>query len=98
MPTTKPVPTGVTSKEPAALVGMITGLVSAVIALAIAYGVDISDDQQAAIMGLVAALAPIIAGIVTRSKVYSPSTTQSLVNKAAATQDATIPKPPANKK
>ena len=96
MTNTQPVPTGVAKTEPATLVGMITALVSAVIALAVAYGVDIDDSQSTAIMGLIAVLAPIIAAIVTRSRVYSPASTQKVANDAAQTGDATIPPPPAN--
>lgn len=92
MPNTKPVPQGPMKKEPAQIVGIITGIVTAVIALAIAYGADISEDQKAAILGMVAALAPVISGIVTRSQVFAPSSVQRIANKSASTGDATIQK------
>lgn len=94
MPTTKPVPTGITKTEPAVSTASITGAVTAVIALLVAYGFDISEDQQVAILGVVAVLAPVIAGIVTRYQVFSPSSAQKAVNSAAATGDATLPPPP----
>ena len=96
-PNPQPVPTGITKTEPATLIGMITGIVSAVIALAVAYGVDIGEDQTAAIMGLVAVLAPIIAGIVTRSKVYPEASVQRIANEVSVTGDATIAPPPGKK-
>lgn len=68
---------------------------TAVLALLVAYGFDISQEQQVAILGIAAVLAPVIAGIVTRSKVYSPATTQKLANEAAVTGDAQIQPPPA---
>lgn len=61
-------------KEPAAIVGAATGVVTAVLAIVVAFGVDLSDDQQKAILGIVAAVAPIVAGIVIRGKVFSPAT------------------------
>lgn len=89
------VPTGAMKEEPALSVGSITAAVTAVIALLVAYGFDISDQQQTAILGVVAVLAPVIAAAVTRSKVYSEASTQKAANKAAVTGDATIPAPPA---
>lgn len=88
-------PTGVSKTEPAAMVASITAAVTAVLALLVAYGFDISQEQQVAILGVAAVLAPVIAGIVTRSKVYSPATTQKLANEAAVTGDAQIQPPPA---
>jgi hypothetical protein len=48
--------------EPAAVVS----LVSAIIALAVSFGLDISSEQTGAIMAVVV----LVAGIVTRSQVY----------------------------
>lgn len=89
------VPTGAGQTEPAALVATITGAVTAGIALLVAYGFDISNEQQVAILGVVAVLAPVIAGIVTRGKVYSPASAQKAANEAAVTGNATIAPPPA---
>lgn len=60
--------------EPARIIGLITGGVTAVIALLVAFGVDLTDEQQAAILGLVAAVAPVVAGYIIRNKVYAPDT------------------------
>ena len=95
MPNTKPVPTGIMKEEPAVSVGSITAAVTAVITLLVAYGADINQEQQTAILGVVAVIAPVIVGIVTRSRVYSEASAQRAANEAAATGDATIPAPPA---
>ncbi len=55
--------------EPAVTIGTVTALVSAVLALLVTFGVDISDDQQNAILALVGVLAPIVAGVLIRRKV-----------------------------
>ena len=95
MATPKPVPTSGMATEPAAIIGTITAIVTALIAFAVAFGIDLSDDQQAALLGLVAALAPIVAALLTRQKVYSTASTQKIANDAAMRADATIPNPPA---
>lgn len=60
--------------EPARLVGAITAAVTAIIALLVAYGLDISESQQAGILGVVAVAAPLIAALVIRGNVYAPDT------------------------
>lgn len=55
--------------EPAVTVASITAVVAALIGALVAFGVDLSDDQQKAILALVAVAGPVIAGLVTRSKV-----------------------------
>lgn len=57
------------NREPAAIIGSITAAASAIIALVVAFGLDLSDEQTAAILGVVAVVAPIVAGFVTRGKV-----------------------------
>ena len=89
------VPKGIAQTEPANLVATITAAVTAVIALLVAYGFDISTEQQVAILGVVAVLAPVVAGIVTRSKVYSPASTAKIANESAVTGTANVPAPPA---
>lgn len=55
--------------EPAITVGAITAGVTAALALLVSFGLNISTDQQTAILGVVAVLAPIVVGVVTRPKV-----------------------------
>jgi uncharacterized membrane protein len=47
-------------------------LIQAVIVLAVGFGVELTTDQQGAVMGACAALAALLTGAVTRSQVYSP--------------------------
>jgi uncharacterized membrane protein len=53
------------ASEPALWVG----LVEAIIVLLVAFGVPISADQKAAVIGLVSAVLAVVGAIVTRSQV-----------------------------
>lgn len=55
--------------EPALTVGGITALVSAVLALLVVLGLTLPAGFEAALLAVIAAAAPIVAGIVTRAKV-----------------------------
>ena len=57
------------NREPAAIIGFIPAATSALIALVVAFGLDLSKDQTTAIVGLVAVVAPVVAGFVTRTQV-----------------------------
>ena len=48
------------STEPVFTVASITSAVTAVIALGVAFGLDLSQQQQTAILGVVAVIAPLI--------------------------------------
>lgn len=54
--------------EPALVIGLIT----AIIAVAVTLGVDVSDDAKAAIIGLTTA----VLALVTRSQVYPASSVE----------------------
>jgi hypothetical protein len=75
-------------------VGSIGALVSAALVLARSFGVPINDDQQNALLGFVAVIAPFLVGIIGRQFVYAQDTTQDLVNSAAVSGDPTIGPPP----
>ena len=49
-----------TSTEPVFTVASITAGVTAIIALGVAFGLDLSQQQQTAILGVVAVVAPLI--------------------------------------
>lgn len=69
------------AKEPAKTVGIVVGLVVAAVALLVAFGISITDDQKNAIIGFVIALAavgPIVSGFITRGKVYAPETVKRI--------------------
>lgn len=57
------------TREPLVTVGTITGAVTAIIALLVAFGLDLSAEQQTAILGVVAVAAPFVVAAATRSKV-----------------------------
>ncbi len=67
--------------EPLLTVGGIGALVSAVIALIVAFGVPLSDGQTVAILGVVAVVAPFVVAAVGRGKVYAPATVRRLTGK-----------------
>jgi len=61
------------NEQPAAIVGTITAAVAALIALFVAFGVDLTADQQAAILSVAAVVAPLIAALFIRRQVWSPA-------------------------
>nr|MDT0658016.1 hypothetical protein [Micromonospora sp. DSM 115978] len=69
------------STEPVLSAATITAFVTAAIALLVAFGVSLSDDQQSAILGVLAVLAPVVAGIVGRRTAYSPATVARLLRR-----------------
>ncbi len=66
------------NREPAAIIGTITAAVTAILALLVAFGLDIEPEQQAAILGVIAVIAPVVATLITRSAVFAPATVQEL--------------------
>ena len=48
---------------------LLTGLITAVIALAVSFGAPISDDQKAAVVGVAVAIVALLGGAVTRQSV-----------------------------
>lgn len=55
--------------EPAITVGSITAVVAALLALLVAFGLPLSNDQQQAILGFVSVAAPVVAAVLIRRKV-----------------------------
>lgn len=70
-----------TSREPLISVGGITAVVTALLAAFVAFGLPISDGQQAALLTLVGVLAPIAAALWGRGKVYAPATVAKLLRR-----------------
>ncbi len=87
------------SKEPAVLISTVSAFLTAILGLGVAFGAEITDDQKNAILGVVAAVVPIIAliGPLIRGFVYSPKSYGDAVGKAhdAGIQNETlqIPQP-----
>ena len=55
--------------EPLISISSIVAAATAVVALLVAFGVPLTEDQKVAILGLVGVLAPVIVALVTRGKV-----------------------------
>lgn len=70
--------------EPAAVISTITAAVAATLALLVAYGFDVTQEQREAILGITAVLAPIVAGLITRQYVFAPSTVERERTEASA--------------
>jgi len=67
-------------KEPALTIGVITAVVQAGIGMAVAFGLDLSEDQKQALILFVSAAFPIIiimSGLI-RQLVYSQSTVKQI--------------------
>lgn len=77
-----PEPTDSKPAEPLLAVGLFTALLVAAFGLLISFGVPLSDSQQSAILGLVAAAAPLITALIGRLRVYSPRTVARLLDEA----------------
>jgi ABC-type nickel/cobalt efflux system permease component RcnA len=71
------VPPPTAPKEPLAYVAAITAFVVAALALFVSFGLDISDDQQAAILGFIAPAAVIVTALWSRLKVWSPASVRA---------------------
>ena len=72
------------SKEPATIITLLTGLATEIIGLLVAFGIDVSDAQRTSIIGTLTALCVLIValGPIIRNYVYSPHSTEQLVNRA----------------
>ncbi|MFI2663750.1 hypothetical protein [Micromonospora carbonacea] len=82
-PTPTPLPASEASEasEPLFTVGTITAAATAVIAVLIAFGLPLSAEQQTALLGLVAVLAPLAVAMIGRGRVYSPATVARLLGR-----------------
>lgn len=77
------------ASEPVLNRGAIVAAVTALLALLVAFGVPLSDGQQAAILGLIAAAAPLVAAVWARRSVDSPAT---VARKVAAARSGGYPR------
>jgi len=90
--------TNILRTEPAVVISTVTAVLTALIGTGLAFGLNISDDQKNALIGSVAPLVGVIflIGPVIRTFVYSPASTEKLVESATAKESAgeTPPVPP----
>ena len=82
--------------EPAVIVSVVTAFLTAGIGLALAFGLDISQEQQDAMLKMLAATVALVAalGPIIRQFVFSPKTTQTLVDTAKEAGATNSPAPP----
>ena len=57
------------TNEPLLTVASVTAAATAIIGLLVAFGLELSGEQQTAILGVVAVVAPVVVGVVARRKV-----------------------------
>lgn len=69
------------SAEPLVSVAAVTAVGAAVVGLLVAFGLDLTDAQQKGILGVLAALAPVVVAAWGRRKVYSPATVARLMRR-----------------
>lgn len=85
---------GLHEKDPGALFGAIGASASAAIALLVSFGIDISADQQAAILGIIAVLGPLLTALGIRYKAYAPVTHRNEMTELARELVSPIPPTP----
>lgn len=68
------------STNPALSVAGVAAAVGAVLTLIMAFGVDLSEAQVKAILGVVLIAGPVVLGVITRGKVYAPATVAKLLS------------------
>lgn len=64
--------------QPVVTAGWISAAAGAVLALITAFWPNLTQDQTAAILGVVAIAAPVISAYVSRQWAYSPATVRTL--------------------
>jgi uncharacterized membrane protein len=65
--------------EPLITTGAVTAAVAAALMVAVSFGLHLTRDQVVAIGGLVAAVAPLVAALVGRSKVFSKASVAAML-------------------
>ena len=79
-----------TQSDPSSLFGMVGAAMGAVVTLLVAYGVDISHAQAAAILGVAATVLPLIVTFGgTRLYAWAPTSVEERVSKATRLADKT---------
>ncbi|MFV2087073.1 hypothetical protein [Micromonospora sp. LOL_021] len=75
------------STEPLWSVGGVTAAVTALLGVVTAFGLPLTEAQQAAVLGLAAVVAPLIVALVGRARVYAPATVERLIRDTAPGPD-----------
>lgn len=66
--------------EPLAFVGGISTAVAAVLAALVAFGLPLSNAQEASILSVVVIVAPVVVTLLGRARVYSPKSVAALLS------------------
>lgn len=81
---TPPPPGPSAASEPALSAASVVAVVTAILALLTALGLPVDDDVQAKILTAIAVVAPIVLGLLARSKAWSPFTVGATVRAEVA--------------
>lgn len=68
-------------QEPLLTVGAVTAIAAAAVSTAVAFGLNLSDAQQTALLALVGVVAPVVVALWGRSKVYAPATVRAMLKR-----------------
>jgi hypothetical protein len=69
-------------KEPLLSVGTITAVFSGAVAVAVSFGLNLSEAQQGSLLVFVGVIAPLAVALIGRSKVFAPATVRAMVKNA----------------
>lgn len=72
-----------TNTDPSGLFGSIVTVVGAVLALAVAFGVDLTETQREAILGTATALGPLVTALLIRRHAWAPASVDRAVTAAS---------------
>jgi hypothetical protein len=84
---------GMTDRDPSGSYGAIGTFVAAILSLLVAFGVNLDPAQQAAILGVVAAVGPAATALLIRTKAYAPPTVRHRIEEAVAAAKSGNPPP-----
>lgn len=70
--------------DPSALWGSVVTTVGATVALLVAFGVELTDQQVQAVLGVFAAVGPLVTALLIRRTAWRPSSVRRAVAEAAA--------------
>jgi hypothetical protein len=95
---TPPVPGPYAPSEPVLSSATIVTVVTAILAAAVSFGLPLGDDQQAAVLGAIAVVAPVVLGLIARGRAWAPLTVRQTVQAEVvkALREYKASNPPAN--
>ncbi len=76
---TPPVPPVGAPTEPVFSAASIVTVVTAILAALVSFGLPVNANQQAALLGAIAVVAPVILGLIARNTAWAPATVRRTV-------------------